>query len=182
MDRVKVLFVAFLHGFRWSSSEFDLEIGRPARNGEPGQLLCRKNGKVLNWMRCKSKAIVSAMVCGKEMFWLEIFGFSSCHTIFGASFRGYQFFLLSKMGKNYLSHDFRVWSNIFRQWDVTAAPVAWAWRGNPSQEVGAHNISTEAWSPNDQLLCTSHKSTDSTRVSFVSCSGLSKQNISWRLR
>ena len=132
VDRVKVLFVAFLHGFRWSSSEFDLEIGRPARNGEPGQLLCRKNGKVLNWMRCKSKAIVSAMVYGKEMFWLEIFGFSSCHTIFGASFRGYQFFLLSKMGKNYLSHDFRVWSNIFRQWDFTAAPVAWAWRGNPS--------------------------------------------------
>ena len=47
----KSFLLRFFAGFRWSGSEFDLEIGRPARNGAGASLFC-KNRKVLNWMSC----------------------------------------------------------------------------------------------------------------------------------
>ena len=74
-DRVKVLFVAVLHGFRWSSSEFDLEIGRPTRNGSSGKFMLQKpQSSELNELQYR-EAIVSAMgLC---------FGCSSCRAIFG---------------------------------------------------------------------------------------------------
>ena len=69
-DRVKVLFVAVLHGFRWSSSEFDLEIGRPTRNGSSGKFMLQKpQSSELNELQYR-EAIVSAMGLWGQMFWM----------------------------------------------------------------------------------------------------------------